>query len=291
MIFRPLNEIVDDLPKAMAWFESIGISTKETRLQAIHSYLFSQMHFPYPAGVISEADHHSVINDAAGFGLIAQEFAKLPLSGLPKRALRESLYGPLCSSSEDTQSNDSRNKFFELELAVHFAMAGVKIVGFDDVQVEFEGSRYIIECKRPFLDHNFETNLSKAYAQLEKRLKHSTDRGLAAFALEKMLVIDDTIQGIDSTSGARAFAESIGDQLRPRIIANGTTSDLRIVGLLFIFRFLMRTKTAGTNAANYQVAAMPFNYQGRDPISERSRLLRLIDTLQEKFQAMDTGFR
>jgi fido (protein-threonine AMPylation protein) len=57
MEFRTLNAILDDLGKAIAWFESIGLSTKETRLQAIHHYLFEQIHFPDPDATLPEYDH------------------------------------------------------------------------------------------------------------------------------------------------------------------------------------------------------------------------------------------
>ena len=78
MQFRQLDCILDDLTKAVAWFESVGIPTKETRLQAIHHYLFDQLQFPAPGATMPDYDHHMVISDAAAFFLIATEFSRLP---------------------------------------------------------------------------------------------------------------------------------------------------------------------------------------------------------------------
>jgi len=291
MQFRQLDCILDDLTKAVAWFESVGIPTKETRLQAIHHYLFDQLQFPAPGATMPDYDHHMVISDAAAFFLIATEYSRLPSTLLPRRTMKEAIYGPLPPSNEDAQSSDSRNKFFELELAAHLSMSGVKLVGFDDVQFQFEDHRYIVECKRPFIDRRFEDNLGKAYDQLASRLKAPNDRGLAAIAVEKVLDIDGSIHRIDSTPDALAFTKSQLDKLTGQIIAYGTTKDMRIVGVLFITRFLMRTRTAGTYAMNYLLSSLPFHYGDTDPVPEISRLDRLIGTLQQKFQSMDTGFR
>ncbi len=291
MYFRSNNEIFDDLTKAIAWFQHIGVATEGTRLQAIHHYLFDLLNFPAdPEAAIPDIDHYSIISDASGFAMIANEFTKLPSNVLPRRALKEALYGPLCPSNEDTQSSDARNKFFELELAAQFATAGLAITGFDDVKIEFEQHRYIIECKRPFVGHRFETNLNKAYAQMQKRLRHRNDRAFVAIAIEKMFALDGSVHEIDSAAQARAFMESQIDLLQPRLIANGTTPDARIVGAVFISRFFMQTKTEGLKANNYLVGALPFRYAGLDT-EEPSRLIRLTETLQQKFRAMDTGIQ
>src|SRR5207244_3317178 len=119
---------------------------------------------------------------------------------------------------------------------------------------------YIIECKRPFVDHRFEENLNKAYRQLQKRLKHANDRAFVAIAIEKMFTLDGSVHGIDSAAQARTFMESQIDLLQPQLIANGTTPDVRIVGAVFISRFFMHTKTEGLKANNYLFGAMPFRY-------------------------------
>jgi hypothetical protein len=289
MYFRTLDTIWTELQKAIAWFESIGISTHDTRIQAIGHYLFQQINFPDPGADIPTADHYSVINDASSFSLMATEFAKLPPHLLPKKALRDAIYGPLVPSQEDSKSNDSRNKFFELELAANMSQCGLKLVGFDDVHFEFEGCRFFVECKRPFVDRRFEDNLGKAYGQLGKRMKASNDRSLAAIAVEKVLAIDDTVQNIDTSEAAREFTASQLEPLKDRIVAYGTTKDVRTVGVLFIVRFLMYTKTAGTLGVNYFVVSLPFHYEGLDTI-EGDRLLRLTDILHQKYKSRDEGF-
>lgn len=289
MYFRTLDTIFPDLQKAIAWFESIGISTKETRIQAIGHYLFDQMHFAHPDATLPDTDHHALINDAASFSLIATEFARVPSHLLPRRALKDAIYGPLVASQEDPQRSDARNKFFELELAANLSLCGVKLVGFDDVQFEFEGCRYFVECKRPFVDRRFEDNLGKAYEQLGKRLKANNDRGLVAIAVEKVLAIDDSVQAINTAEAAKEFTKSQLDTLVPRIIAYGTTKHVDTVGVLFITRFLTHTKTQGTRGAHYLLTSLPFRYEGR-ATTEGDRLVRLTEVFREKYKSKDEGF-
>src|SRR5437879_2660174 len=89
MQFRTLESILEDLAKAADWFESVGIPTKETRLQAIRNYLFDQLHFPDPRATLDPADHSWLLSDAAVFGFIATQFAKLPSHLLPRRTLKD----------------------------------------------------------------------------------------------------------------------------------------------------------------------------------------------------------
>jgi hypothetical protein len=286
MYFRSGEQIFQELQGAIAWFESIGISTQETRIQAIGHYLFDQITGLNPGTTVPEPDHSAIISDASGFALIAKEFSRIPSNLLPRRTLSESLRGQLCPSNEDTQSSDARNKFFELELAAHLSVTGVKLVGFDDVQMEFEGYRYVIECKRPFLDDTFEGNLGKAYSQLGKRLKGPMDRGIAAIAIEKVLTLDDKVHQLDSSVEANDFAKAHCETLKQRIVAYGTTPDVRIVGVLFVSRFLMHLQERSMNAVNYLIGTLPFHYGDLDPLPEESRLLRFTAHLSGNFGAM-----
>jgi hypothetical protein len=291
--FRTLDAIIEDLSKAISWFEDIEISTKETRLQAIHSYLLELHHFPDPdpGAIMPDTDTYSVVNDAAAFGLIASEMSKLPPHLIPRKTLKDILKGPLPPSDEDLQNSDSRNKFVELELAAHLSQAGFSVIGFDDVQFEFDDCRYLVECKRPSHDRKFEDNLGKAYRQLAERFERPNDRGLVAIAVEKMFKIDSRIQNVDNSAAALSLTIALNEQLVERTVKYGTTTDVRIVGILFITRFLMRTKTPGTFAMNYLLGLVPFNYTGLERTSESARVLRLIAAVQEKFRARDTGFQ
>jgi len=105
-----------------------------------------------------------------------------------------------------------------------------------------------------------------------------------------MLDIDGSIQGIDSTAAALSFSKSLMDGLTQRLIANGTTTDVRIVAILYITRFQMNTKTSGIYALNYFMGGVPIRYNGLDSNLETSRVLKLTDQVQQKFRSLDTGF-
>lgn len=283
MYMRSYQQAFHELQDAIAWFESIGISTHETRLQAIGHYVFDQLMGLNPGTTVPEPDHSAIIGDANGFALIAKGFSKIPSSLLPRTALKQSLYGPLCPSNEDSKSSDARNKFFELELAAHLAVSGLNLVGFDDVQMEFEGQRYVIECKRPFLDDTFESNLGKAYAQLVRRLKGPLDRGVVAIAIEKVVSLDDRVHKLDPAVAAKDLAEAHCEVLTRRIIAFGSTPDPRIVGVLFVPRFLHRQES-GVNTLNFFVVTLPFRHREMD--GEESRLLRFTALLSRELSAL-----
>jgi hypothetical protein len=237
MQVRSIGQIIVDIKRAREWYEKISILTAGARLEKIDNYAHRILNPVTPGfqplGIDTTVeDAYYALSDGSGFGLIAAEMSKLPSNLLPRGTLRDILKGPIAVSDEETSTSDSRNKFVELELAANFSSAGFKLVGFDDLKFEFDGCRYIVECKRPYSMGTLDQLIEKAYEQLQKRLVNTTDRGIVAIAGEKVLGLDCKIYDLGSTVSANEFAKSKALELSQRVIKyRKMWPDPRIVGI------------------------------------------------------------
>jgi hypothetical protein len=284
-----IGEIIAHIVRARDWFEGIAISTAGTRLECIldraHKILNTITAQPLGIGH-TEEDNYYALTDGIGFGRIAIRMSKLPSHLLPRRTLQDILKGPLAVSDEDAQSNDPRNKFVELELAANLPYAGFKLVGFDDLKFEFEGYRYVIECKRPFCDGNLNDNIEKAYRQLQRKLNNSSDRGIVAVAVEKVFGLDRPIDDLESASDASRFAYSIAQQFMRKVRGyESTWIDHRVVGVVAIIRFILKTKTPDLVGANYMYNYILALVKFATPQSAQPADSIRLDKMAEAFRA------
>jgi hypothetical protein len=284
--FRTLGQIYIDALHAREWFNAAGITTAGSRLDKILDYIDGLLN-PSAAGAellganATPADMYYALNDGAAFGLIATEMSKLPAHLLPRRTLQDILKGPLAASAEDQSSNDARNKFVELELSANLSSAGFQILGFDDLRFGFEGSSFQVECKRPSRSGTLDSNMERAYSQVSTRLKSSSDRGMVAVAVEKVLDLDSRVQPASLAPSPSAFAWSLAEEFRSRISKyQQKWVDTRMVGVLAIIRFLTTTGNPGIVGSSYNLALIKFT--SSQPL-EDARLDRLIALLRGKF--------
>ena len=284
MQFRSLHQIIVGVIDARTWLQSIPIPTTGTRLEKILDVLLTLQDpeaSPLGKNAIEEEDIYYALSDGAGFALIAAEMSKLSSDLLPRRTLRDILKGPLAASEESSTSSDPRNKFVELELAAHFSSAGFKLLGFDDLKFEFEGCRYLVECKRPWHKGTLDNNIENAYEQLRSKLDGSACRGIVAVAVEKVFGLDNRSQPVDSEASAFAFAHSIGEEFRNELTNYyGRWLDTRVDGVLAIIRFLWRNKAPDTNVASYILGLVKFATPQVAQAAESKRLDRLIEALR-----------
>jgi hypothetical protein len=286
MEIRRTSDILVDVLEACEWFKKVGIPTTSTRLEDIRDYLHESLSPTTPEAAplgahATEEDAYYALSDGAGFGLIAAEMSKLSPQLLPRRALQDILKGPLAASGEKPPTNDdARNKFVELELAAYCSSAGFKLLEFKDLKFEFEGHRYFVQCKRPFSEANLDYHIEKGYSQLGRQFDHTTDRGIVAVAVEKVFGLDKRFHEVESASAASAFAVSIAKRFRSKI-ARYERRDQRVVGLLAIIRFLMKTRVPEPPAVCYIPALVKF----RGLPAETQRLDRMMEALRSRFLA------
>lgn len=174
------------------------------------------------------------------------------------------------------------DKFVELELAANFSAASFRILSFDDLKVDFEDHTYLFECKRPSHSGTLDQNVEKAYTQLRAKLDHSSDRGIVAIAVEKVFGLDSRIQRVESGIAANDFAIQIAKALYRKVSKyERTWVDPRVVGILAIIRFLMKSKAdAEVIASSYVLVLLKFDSGQKE---ESKRLDRLVSTLRSGF--------
>lgn len=285
---KNIGKIVIDIQQACDWYADLRIKINDTRLDAIRNHVvFCLLNTAtaeaksFEKGIVTEKDYYA-LSDGAAFGLIARELSKLKPHILQKSTIKEILQGPLVPKDENINNSDGRNKFVELELAANLSSAGLKLLGFDDVAFEFEGVRYLCECKRPFKDSSLDRNIKKAYSQLTNKLESSKDRGLIAIAVEKIFNLDQSFQTLSTASDASDFALSIAKELQEKASKYQTKwVDTRIVGVLAIIRFLMKTPKIAGPSYNLAVLIFPSPEFGQE--SDYARLLRLTAYLKSNF--------
>ncbi len=287
MQFQSLGQIIADVIHTRAWLGEIGISTTGTRLEKIQDHLVELLNPTTPsvsplAVNANEEDTYYALSDGASFGRIAAEMRKLSPHLLPRRTLQDILKGPLVPSQEKPGSTATpRNKFVELELAAHCSSAGCRLLGFDDLTFEFEGCRYVIECKRPWHKGTLDRNIKNAYRQIQSKLDGSDCRGIVAVAVEKMFGLDNRFQQVDSDDSAFELAHLIGEQFRKELKTYyHRWIDTRVVGVLAIIRFLWKSTTPDTKVASYILCLVKFATPQVAQAAESTRLDRLIETFR-----------
>lgn len=290
MRVRTIGQIIVDIKGAIDWYRALGISTAGTRLKSMLDYAGKVLN-PItpgfqPLGVdTTEEDAYYVLTDGAGFGQIVSEISKVGPNLLPRRTLRDILSGPIAASYEDPRSSDSRNKFVELELAASLSPAGeFEITGFDDLKFEFEGCRYMVECKRPSRNGRLDARMQKAYEQLRSKLECSTDRGIVAVAVEKVLGLDGRVHNLDSPAACTEFAISKALEIGQRIAKyRRLWVDPRIVGVFEIMRFLSKTTVPNSIGANYILVLEKFATERVAQEADSLRLDNMIRALKSHY--------
>jgi hypothetical protein len=288
-----LGNLALNAKDACEWYKGIGININGSRLQELHDYIFFKLMNTsteeakdIEKGIINP-DVFSVLSEAHGFGLIASELsaAKHLKSHLPKKTLKDIITGPLFLTEETVESDaDARNKFVELELAAFLLSAGISVVGFDDVQFEFEDTHFLVECKRPFSPSGLERNIKKAYTQLHKKLKEPSHRGLIAVAVDKAYSLDSKLHSIEMTNAGQ-FAIQVAHQFRSDLnrFVMKNFFDHRVVGVIAIIRFLWQ-RSDGQIGCSYTVGLVKLASQYTAQATDSHRLDRFVQQLQSDRQ-------
>jgi hypothetical protein len=156
-----------------------------------------------------------------------------------RRKIATVLGGPVLPNDEDENSNEARNTLFELNLASKLRKAGLDASPGMDVDIEctIGGKHLLIECKRPFKEHNVGKQIKKAGKQLKARLKTFPpgSRGIVAVSLSKTMNPGDKFfVYLDQSSAKDALSRKL------KTVAEAATSSWgglgpgkRVIGILF----------------------------------------------------------
>jgi hypothetical protein len=154
-----------------------------------------------------------------------------------QRKIATVLRGPVLPNDEDENSNEARNTLFELNLASKLRKADLDASPgmYADIECTIGSKHLLIECKRPFKEHNVGKQIKKAGKQLKARLKTFPpgSRGIVAVSLSKTMNPGDKFfVYLDESSAKDALSRKL------KAVAEAATSSWgglgkRVIGILF----------------------------------------------------------
>jgi hypothetical protein len=197
--FEKQFEYLDNTKK---WLKIIGINTANTRFDKIYNYnkrIIEHDNNNSLNKLLEEYDNLELslaLVDASSFINIYQAFKDEKSHIHPRAKLKKMLKGPYYSWEEDPLKgdNESRNILFELETAAFFKKAGVEIIGFDDVDFNFEETKFNVQCKRIFSEKKIEENISESANQFTKRMESQGNiKGIICLSIDKLMAKEQLV--------------------------------------------------------------------------------------------------
>lgn len=183
------------LHEAGEWLEGIGIRVANTRFDEI-LYLNKEIVEHHRNNQVENLiqKHGNLklwfaLTEASSFVKIHDMLRKLKSHLRPRGKLTKILEGPFHSWDEDVASGniEPRNTLFELEAGAKFREAGVKLLGFDDVDFLFRRTKFNAQCKRIQSEKKVEDNVSEAAEQFYRKMKSNPDlKGIICISLDKL---------------------------------------------------------------------------------------------------------
>lgn len=209
-----------DVQSACDWLKSRGVDFESSRIAQYNqdAKIVAQHAAAGTLRSIPKADYERLLNslleshELVGIwkGLrdsndptIAARLSRLPL----KEAL-------MANETLDMGGNDPRNISFELYFQGLLARAGVTLSSHKrcDVVVPFEGTEFMIECKRAFREGGFRNGIDSARTQLiAKHAEDPTRRGLIVISVSRLYLFEDgeEVCGESLEDLSRGFASRI----------------------------------------------------------------------------------
>ena len=208
-IFAKLNQF-------QAWLDSLNIHYEKGRLEELVRSI-EQICKHYKEGTFEDlrnikGDEYLSMSlvQAIPFIRIFNSFSQYK-AAIPKRLISSALDGPFLSRQEVSGSSNvnPRNYLFELELAAELIEKGFTVTKFDDVQFSFESIKYNIQCKRLISAKGIQTNIHKAYTQLQSNFDGEKDQGIIALSIEKIIETDRKILFVNDSHEMKLHLERI----------------------------------------------------------------------------------
>lgn len=151
--------------------------------------------------------------------------------------LRDVLRGPVLPSEEDENSNHARNILFELNCAAKLSAVGVAPLLGDrpDLRCELNGTRLLIECKRPLTERGARTRISKAWRSLASEAKNSGPgtRGIAALSIGKLIQEGGHLLTAANATDARAGLAELIKQKAVTLRDSWNRTEAKVIGIQF----------------------------------------------------------
>lgn len=142
--------------------------------------------------------------DATEIHEIFQAFGNMNSAALQEKVSR-AISGPIALLSEQPKNNTARNAMFELSIAADWKNGAVCVVlGEPDIEFILAGTRFIVECKRPFYDHSVRSSIQEAASQLKAELNKPGNEdayGFIAISLSRVFTQGDLVCFANESEG------------------------------------------------------------------------------------------
>lgn len=162
------------------------------------------------------------------------------------RLLKVAVRGPEFSKDENAMSNEARNHLFAINLAARIKDRGLDVVGFKDININFENHQIAIQCKRPYSIERLEANINDAYEQMKTENSMTDDnnvRGIVAISVEKILGLDKNTFVFKTGQHIEEFiyreVDKLCDLHRTKWLH---LMNINIFGIFFYFRFFAQVQ-------------------------------------------------
>jgi len=185
--------------EAAKWLQEQGIRIENTRIeryitdmQRLARDFENKALFRLSAEELSDYDDHmrESLFEASDLITIYNGLQNNVTDGLREK-LRSLVKGPVSFPKERSNSNQPRNIAFELMTAAYFEMSKMApfFTGDADLSVTAEGTKVVVECKRPQNYASIKPRMREALKQIDTRVTKSGEGtvGIAALDITKTL--------------------------------------------------------------------------------------------------------
>jgi len=181
---RPIDDSLSALEQVSSWLSSLGIKIEKNRLstyrrafRTINAYISART----IQKIRSELSPIEAANAFHEFGEIFQVWRGLKSLDDPilRQKLAKAVKGPVMLSEERPETSEPRNTLFELVIAAHLSLCGIK-VWFrdpDDIVARVLHTPLLIECKRIQKGARFKDRFDEAEDQLVRNLANEASPG------------------------------------------------------------------------------------------------------------------
>jgi hypothetical protein len=158
------------------------------------------------------SEHMMACMESMEFGDVLQHVRAYDRQSL-QRTLKAVLNGPVLQYDEDMNSNESRNRLFELTMASKLSRAHLNpSLSEPDLMCDVDGKRLFIACKRPLSPMKVNARIREAERQVLQVIKDAPPgaRGVVAISMSKVMNRGDQLFVY---SGERQGRNDLADRL------------------------------------------------------------------------------
>lgn len=251
---QSLTAIKDLYCENYDWLVAHARIPKENRFLRIKEKISHlALHYnAYTLQVTQDIDRNELfltVGEARKFNRIIDFFKNIDQSQLPIRGMKSMCKGPAFHVDEkpELHNSEGRDIQFEFLLSSFLSNAGLKVIRFDDIQIDYATTKIRYECKRPTYRKNLRPRFSEAVDQLAEKIAPSQNEyGIVALSIERIDEFNRKLyQGddIDATiHNLVPIKDMVFDELKDSL---ALPPEKKIIGLHICINTVLWNKKAG----------------------------------------------